>query len=168
MRKIHNNHKESDLQIHCVKYFRCTYPELARLLEHPKNEGHGDKVAGAIAKAEGVQAGVADLMLHVPSEAHIIGEEVQEELYTFHSMAIELKTKTGRQSPEQKLFQRYFEAAGGKYMVVRTFEDFVATVDDYVRGIPYHIHKALLDLWQQIDDEETQAARAELQRIINK
>lgn len=169
MRKIHNHHKEQDLQIRCVKYFRCTYPELARLLEHPKNEvASGNRTEGAIAKAEGVQAGVSDLILHVPSEAHYIGGELQEELYIFHSLAIELKTKTGRQSAEQKIMQRYFEAAGSKYVIIRTFEDFCHEVDMYVMGIPYNIHEALMDLYKQIDDEETQAAREELQRLINK
>lgn len=167
MAKLH--FKEQDLQIRCVKYFRCKYPELARLLEHPKNEvASGNRTEGAIAKAEGVQAGVADLILHVPSEVHIINGEQQEELSIFHSLAIEMKTKTGRQSPEQKLFQRYFEAAGSKYIVVRTFDDFCHEVDMYVMGIPWNIHRALLDLYKQIDKERTEAARAELQRIINK
>ena len=169
MRKIHNYHKEQDLQIRCVKYFHCTYPELARLLNHPKNEvASGNRIEGAIAKAEGVQAGTADLILHVPSETHIIDGVHQEELWIYHSLAIELKTKTGRQSPAQKLFQRYFEAAGGMYVVIRTFEDFCHVVDTYVMGIPYNTRKRLAELWKQIDDEETQAAREQLQKIINK
>lgn len=162
-------HKEQDLQIRCVKYFRCTYPELARLLNHPKNEvASGNRIEGAIAKAEGVQAGTADLILHVPSETHIIDGVYQEELWIYHSLAIEMKTKAGRQPPAQKLFQRYFEAAGGKYVVIRTFEDFCHEVDSYVMGIPHNTRKRLADLWKQIDDEETQAARAELQKIISK
>ena len=111
-------HKESDLQIRCVKWFRITYPAFARLLEHPKNEGDGhsaqDRMRQAISKAEGVQAGVADLILHVPASIHFWRGEIQEEPTLYHSLAIEMKTKTGRQSPEQKIFQRYFEAAGGK------------------------------------------------------
>lgn len=37
--------------------------------------------------------------------------------------AIEAKTKTGRQSPDQLAFQRAFEKAGGRYFVVRCLDD---------------------------------------------
>lgn len=162
-------HKEQDMQIRCVKYFRSTYPELAVLLEHPKNEvASGNRTEGAIAKAEGVQAGVADLILHVPSLVRIIDGEPQEELYMYISLAIEMKTKTGRQSPEQKIFQRYFEAAGGMYVIVRSYEEFVKVVDHYVECIQYNTRKRLKDLLEQIDKERTEAAREELKKLLNK
>lgn len=162
-------HKEQDMQIRCVKYFRSTYPELAVLLEHPKNEvASGNRTEGAIAKAEGVQAGVADLILHVPSELRVIDGVPQEEPLTVHSLAIEMKTKTGRQSSEQKIFQRYFEAAGNKYVIVRSFEEFISIVNSYVFGIPYVTRQKLRDLWLQIDKERTEAAREELKKLLNK
>ena len=162
-------HKEQDLQIRCVKYFRSSYPELAILLEHPKNEvASGNRTEGAIAKAEGVQAGVADLILHVPSSVWFIDGVPQEELSLVNSLAIEMKTKTGRQSPEQKIFQRYFEAAGNMYVIVRSFEEFQNVVTNYVSGIPYHTHQKIYDLWHQIDKERTEVARKELQELLNK
>lgn len=39
-------------------------------------------------------------------------------------VGLELKTMTGRQSPEQKLAQAAIESAGGQYHVVRTPEQF--------------------------------------------
>ena len=39
-------------------------------------------------------------------------------------VGFELKTKTGRQSPEQKLAQKAIEDAGGKYYIIRTPEEF--------------------------------------------
>ncbi len=67
MAKIH--HRESDLQIRCVKWFRITYPAFAFLLEHPHNEGNGfNRIQQAIANAEGVTKGVADLILHIPTQ----------------------------------------------------------------------------------------------------
>ena len=36
---------------------------------------------------------------------------------------IELKTKTGRQGKNQKIFQADLEAAGGEYLLVRGIED---------------------------------------------
>ena len=166
------HHKESDLQIRCVKYFRIKYPAFARLLEHPKNEGSGnskkDKANQAIAKAEGVQAGVADLILHVPSEYGDWDGRIQEEPFKVHSMAIEMKTKTGSQSADQKLFQRYFEASGGAYFLVRSFEDFCKKVDRHMDGVPYIIKSRVEELHADIERERTEAARRELQRIINK
>lgn len=170
MRK--NHHKESDLQIRFVKWVRVNYPEFAMLFEHPKNEGSGcspqDRMRQAIAKAEGVQAGVADLIFHVPSVTHFIDGEFQEEPYTYHSLAFELKSKTGRQSREQKLFQRYFEAAGGKYVIGRDFETLTAEFQRYVDGVPSNIHDAICEVYVAIQRETTEAARAELNRIINK
>ena len=167
MTKIH--HGEQGLQIRCVKWLRSEYPWLAKLLNHAKNEvASGNRTEGAIAKAEGVQAGMPDLMLHVASLLQIIDGEVQEELYMFHALAIELKTKTGRQSPEQKIIQRYFEAAGIRYVLVRTYEDFQKEVIAYINGIPGYIRTALVDLWEQIEKEQTEAARRELQKLLNK
>lgn len=170
MAKYH--HKESDLQIRCVHWFRVTYPAFARLLEHPKNEGNGhtsaDRRGQAIAKAEGVQAGVADLILHVPSKVHEYHGVHQEEGCPVSSLAIEMKTKTGRQSPEQKLFQRFFEAAGGMYIIIRSFEDFTEHVSRYMNDVDWLVRGNIEELYEQIQQEATDAARRELQRIINK
>lgn len=166
------HHKESDLQIRLVRYLRTNYPALARLLEHPKNEGCGgstqDKKRQAIAKAEGVQAGVADLIWHIPSTYYVIDGVPQEEPYTYFSLAMELKTKVGRQSAEQKLFQRYFEAAGGLYIIVRSFEDGQKVIDEYAANIPSSVYSRITQVYEDIEREQVQAARAELNRIINK
>lgn len=167
MARIH--HKEQDFQIRCVKWFRAEYPEFAKLLEHPKNEvASGNRAEGAIAKAEGVQAGMSDLILHVPSLLAVIDGVQQEELYMFYTLAIELKTKTGRQSLEQKIIQRYLEAAGTRYVLIRSFEDFQKEVRLYISGVPQRIHTALIDLYNQIEKEQTEAARKELQKLLNK
>lgn len=163
------HHKESDLQIRCVRYFRTQYPEFACLLFHPRNEGSGhsveDRMRQTTAKKEGVQAGVADLMLHLP--AHF---EHQNGLYidAFIGLAIEMKTKTGTQSPEQKMWQRYFEAAGGRYVLIRDFDTFKTVVDEYMANVPEVVKNRLLDLYHDIEAEKTEQAKRELQRIIEK
>lgn len=48
------NHEESKLQQQCVSWFRAQYPQYAMLLTHMPNEGNGNRVTGAIRKAEGV------------------------------------------------------------------------------------------------------------------
>ena len=81
-------HKESDLQIRCVKWFRYQYPAYARLLEHPHNEGNGfNRRQQSIANAEGVTKGVADLILHIP--AYITGPSLRHS-DCYHSLALEL------------------------------------------------------------------------------
>lgn len=164
MTKIH--YKEQDTQIRCVKYFRVTYPHLAHLLFHPKNEEAGGRARAAIAKAEGVQAGVADLMLPVISE--YIEETDRRLKHYYYGLAIELKSKKGRQSEQQKIFQRYFEAIGGKYVVIRTYEDFCKEVDEYVLGIPSLFISRAKQTWCDIDKERTAEAKRELEKLINK
>ena len=166
MTKLH--HRESDLQIRCVRWFRCAYPAFARLMEHPKNEGCGDRVRGAIAKAEGVQAGVADLILHVPSASYTWHGEPQEEPTMYFSLAVEMKTKTGRQSRDQKVFQLYFEAAGGCYTVVRSFEEFEARVKNYMSGVPEAVRQCVEETHAEMEREAIEAARAEYRKIIHK
>ena len=153
MTKIH--YKEQNLQIRCVRWFRISHPAFACLIYHPKNEEAGGRVRAAIAKAEGVQAGVADLILQVPSQDH-------------HALAIEMKTKTGRQSPAQKIFQRYFEAAGGKYVIIRSFEDFQIVVTEYFDGVESITRRAVENVDNDIRDERTAEARRQLQRMLNK
>lgn len=155
-----------------MAWLRREYPEFARLLEHPRNEGTSndrtDRQRQTIAKAEGVQAGAADLFLHLPSECRIWKGEIQEEPFMVHSLAIEMKTKTGRQSPEQKIFQRYFEAGGGQYEVIRSYEDFQKVVRTYMAGVPKRIRDAVKVVYEEIEAETLASARAELKRIISK
>ena len=111
-------HDESRLQKSCVMWFRLGYRRFASLLFAVPNGGARSAVTGAILKAEGVVAGVADLLLLVPNSK-------------YHGLCLELKTAKGRQSPSQRQWQQAVEAQGYKYVVVRSFEDFKNTVDSY-------------------------------------
>lgn len=53
--------------------------------------------------------GQADIIACRPPDGHLVG--------------IEIKTGTGRQSADQRRWQRALEAAGGTYLVVRHLED---------------------------------------------
>lgn len=74
---------------------------------------------GAILKAEGMLAGVADLLLLLPSEGYSL-------------LAVEMKTDTGRQSPRQKEWQRQAEAHGIRYEICRSFDDFNTLLTEYM------------------------------------
>ena len=157
-------HEESDLQIRCIKWFRYQYPAYARLMEHPKNEGTGDRRRGSIAKAEGVQPGVADLILHVPAAFN----EKRMFERSYFSLAIEMKTSTGRQSHAQKEWQQFFEAAGGRYIVVRSYEEFTDEVCKYISRVPLIIHDRITNLHANLQKEADERAKEQFKKIINK
>ena len=154
-------HKESDLQIRCIKWFRFQYPAFARLMEHPKNEGNGNRRQGAISKAEGVQAGVADIILHLPSFCDQVPDG-------YHSLAIEMKSPTGTQSREQKQWQRLFEAAGGQYVIIRSYDEFVDVVTRYMLNVPMSVKNAVLKAYAEIEREAEEEAREQFRKLLNK
>lgn len=115
-------HEESQTQRACVKWFRLVYPKLARLLFAVPNGGKRGIREAAIMKAEGVVAGVADLLLLIPSKE-------------YHALAIEMKTDKGKQNENQKLWQEDFEKSGGKYVISRSFDDFRKHIEDYLTSL---------------------------------
>ncbi|MCD8312644.1 MAG: VRR-NUC domain-containing protein [Bacteroidales bacterium] len=118
-------HDESELQRKCVKWFRLQYPQFARLLFSVPNGGARNRVEAAIMKGEGTVAGVADLLLLLPSYSR---DEASR-----HGLAIEMKTPKGRQSPEQKEWQKEIEDWGYGYVVCRSLDDFMRKVNDYLK-----------------------------------
>lgn len=72
-------------------------------------------------KREGTIRGVADLFLmHAKKD--------------FHGLFIEMKTPSGKQSPEQKAFEERCKIEGYKYVICRTFEDFENTIKIYLNN----------------------------------
>ena len=116
-------HNESNLQKSCVRWFRLQYPKLASLLFAVPNGGARNAITGAILKAEGVTKGVADLLLLVPTKHH-------------HALCVEMKTPKGRQSENQKHWQRAVEAQGYYYAIVRSLDEFVELVRWYLNEPP--------------------------------
>ena len=158
-------HKESDQQIRFVNWFRYHYPAFARLLEHPHNEGNAfNRHQQVIANKEGVTKGVADLLLHVPSLIGDLGNN--SSLIMFTSLAIEMKTLKGTQSPEQKTWQRLFEAAGGKYIIGRDFDKLTAEVTTYMENVPACIFNAVTETHANIQAEGDREAVELLKKIV--
>lgn len=110
-------HQESTIQSACVRWFRYQYPQHT-IFAIP-NGGNRDAITGAIMKKEGVLAGVADLFIMLPNKH-------------YHGMFIEMKTKEGRQADSQKMFQFRCEVNGYKYVLCRSFEQFVAEFENYL------------------------------------
>ena len=106
-------------QVACVRWFRSEYPRMACRLFAVPNGGIRNKVTAGKLKAEGVTAGVSDLiLLHRNSR--------------FGGLLIEMKTAHGRQSEAQKLWQKEVEEAGYKYVVCHSIEEFINEINTYL------------------------------------
>lgn len=144
---------ESRLQIACVTWFRYQYPHLAFLLFHPKNEGHGDQVAGARAKAEGVVPGVPDLILAIPSVYHCM-------------LGLEMKAPKGRQSDSQRRYQAYAETATAEYHVIRDINTFQNVVMQYLSQVSINILQRLLELHRSLEQADMLREKVKLQKLL--
>ena len=112
-------HHESQLQQNCIYWFKLQYPKLSKLLFAIPNGSKRDKKTAAILKAEGVVSGVSDLILLVPCKGH-------------SSLCIEMKHGKGRQTENQKEWQKSAELAGNKYIICRTVAEFMDAVNEYL------------------------------------
>lgn len=115
-------HPEHQLQTACFQWFNLQYPEFRGLLFAVPNGGGRSRIEAALLKAEGVVAGVADMLLLVPSKGYA-------------GLCIEFKaaTKAAHQSEAQKNWERLINKHGAyKYTVVRTFEEFRTLICNYL------------------------------------
>ena len=148
------SHPESKLQIQCVTWFKNQYPHLAPLMFAVPNGGSRDMREAAIMKAEGITAGVSDLILNIRGGIH-------------PQLAIEMKNVNGRQSPEQKRYQRYAEAVGIKYIICRSFQDFKDEVTNYLETVCPLILQQLKNIHREEQEQEVQEARRQYQERCN-
>lgn len=123
--------EEHQLQCACVRWFAYQHPELNGLLFAIPNGSYRSKATAGKLKAEGVVPGVADLILLVPGD-HETLPDGRTWYRPIHALCIEMKTEKGRQSPEQKAWQKKVEAHGYKYAVCRSLDDFIETVNAYL------------------------------------
>lgn len=119
MRKQTTPLSESQIQHDCLTWFRLQYPKLASLLFAVPNGGRRDAKTGARMRYEGVQRGVADLLLIVPKKGYA-------------SLCIEMKTPKGVQSKFQKEWQRKAEKYHNKYVVCHSLQEFMNEVNSYL------------------------------------
>lgn len=114
--------EEHRIQCECVRWFSLQYPRLHGRLFAVPNGGRRDATTAAKLKAEGVVAGVADLILLKSNR-------------DYGALLIEMKTLKGRQRDSQKAWQNIVCADSEyKYVVCRSFDDFKREVDDYLKN----------------------------------
>lgn len=110
---------EAHIQCTCVTWFRYRFPKLSKLLVAVPNGGSRDLREARNLKAQGVTAGVADLLLLVPRDG-------------FGCLCIEMKTEKGKQSEHQVDWQKQAEINGNKYVVCRSLDQFISEITNYL------------------------------------
>jgi hypothetical protein len=113
-------HREAELQSACVRYFRLRWPKLSGVFFAIPNGGSRNPIEARNMKVQGTLAGVADLLLLKSSNG-------------YGALCIEMKSESGRQSQSQKEFQSAAQQAGNRYVVIRTFEEFRKSVEEYLQ-----------------------------------
>lgn len=110
---------EATLQSNCVRWFDLQYPQLSPLLFAVPNGGSRNKIEAVGLKRQGVKPGVADLILLFPRGGH-------------GALLIEMKYGKAQQRDSQKKWQRTAEAAGYRYVICRTLDEFMLVVNNYL------------------------------------
>lgn len=123
--KRHLSDEEHRIQCACVRWFAYQYPHLTGRLFAVPNGGGRSKVDAARLKAEGVVAGVSDLILLKPNRRH-------------HALCIEMKKpgSASRQSDRQKAWEvNVTQDDEYRYIVCRSLDDFMREVNQYLTDI---------------------------------
>ena len=116
--------EEHRIQCAIVKWFYYAYPQYrGGLFFAVPNGGHRNIQTAARLKAEGVTAGVSDLMMLIPRHG-------------YHALCVEVKTQVGRQSEKQRAWEAKVEAQGFKYAIVRSLDDFAQLAWAYLDEKP--------------------------------
>lgn len=112
---------ESEIQQSCIKWFQLQHRDLwdDGVLFHIANEGIRVGRQGGRTKREGVVRGVADLCLALPRHG-------------YGALYIEMKRPKRYQSPEQRAWQQNIEKHGNKYVVCRSLNEFIVTINRYL------------------------------------
>ena len=152
-------HDEENLQIACVRWFSMQYPQYAPLLHHSPNGGWRNLREAARFKAMGTKAGFPDLFFCYPTGSA-------------YGLFIEFKTAKGRQSEAQKQWEDACTRVWYLYKIVRSFDEFVEVMTEYINSIRQHesLHKRLLEIRRVSapTEEERRKAEKDLKRMKSK
>lgn len=83
------------------------------------NAGKRKAQTGTLLRLQGMQKGMPDLFITSARDG-------------FHGLFIEMKSKTGQIKPEQKAVIQQLKNAGYMVAVCRSFDEFQATVNNYM------------------------------------
>lgn len=135
---------EHEIQVRCVNWLRYACPTAFKYLFAVPNGGLRDEATVEMLKAEGMRPGVADLILLKGNGYH-------------SALCIEMKSKTGRPSKEQKAWRDDVTSGtnDARYVICRSLEDFQREVTDYLRYIQHrHAQDLVILMWANRFHEE--------------
>lgn len=119
-RKKHDN-PEGRMQADFFEKVPLFFPKLPdKLLYAVPNGGSRNTIEAANLKRQGVKSGVSDVILQIPRKG-------------FSCLCLEFKTPKGRQSDEQKEYQRQAEQYGSRYIIVRSVSEAIEAVKWYLK-----------------------------------
>lgn len=110
-------HEESKIQQAVVRWFRLQYPKY--IIAAVPNGGYRNTKEAAIMQREGILAGFSDLMI----------------IAQHNVLFVEMKTKDGLQSDKQKEFQNKVSKLGFEYVICRSFEQSVLSIERWLKVI---------------------------------
>jgi hypothetical protein len=122
---IRSQRSESAEQQALIKWWAVIHKTLGiadeRVLFAVPNAGKRSPRAGHRMKAEGLRAGIPDLVLAVPTNSH-------------HGLFIEMKTDTGRPSEDQLSVIQAFRSLGYECVIARGRNDAIKAITLYLSG----------------------------------
>jgi len=126
------NHKEDDLQEHCVRWFKYSYPDII-ILSIP-NGGSRNAIEAAKLKHTCTLAGVADLFIMKNKWEDVDLEPVgyTETYLKSNGLFIELKVGKNQQTTAQLEFMENAQKAGYSYQICRSIDEFMQIVNEYL------------------------------------
>lgn len=111
--------EEHLIQVSCVNWFTLVHRNMRHQLFAVPNGGWRNEIVAGKLKAEGVLAGVSDLIfLHKNSQ--------------YGALLIEMKTPKGTQSDKQMEWQSLIEKDGYKYVVCHSRDEFEKEIENYL------------------------------------
>jgi len=115
------SHEEADIQADFFSKLNLFFPTLPdKLCFSVPNGGSRHKLEAINMKRQGVKSGISDVIILIPKKGYA-------------SLCLEFKTEKGKQSDEQKEFQRQAEMCGNKYVVVRNVATAIGIVKEYLK-----------------------------------
>jgi hypothetical protein len=79
-----------------------------------------------------------------------------------------MKTPTGSQSQQQKDYQKMFEAAGYRYIVVRTLEQFKQVVNDWIAHVESDRRRNIASAHVELINAQDQREKDFFLKVIGK
>lgn len=117
-------HTESNEQIAAMDWLRVQHPKIAEHTLHIGNERKSTYYAGYIMKRMGVLKGASDLLMAWPV--------LKPDGSFYHGLFIEVKSKIGRPTAEQKAFIQRMRDVGYRAEICYGAEEVISTMQDYI------------------------------------